>query len=319
MESIFSKGKNKSGRPEMEVASLEGRCVQKRYRGGVEALSGVDLRVETGAVVCLAGPNGAGKTTLLRICATQLLPTSGDVCLFGVDAVRHPDKVRDRIAVVPQEARPDPDRSAWHHLYQYGRARGLGRAEANTRSEGALKILDLWERKDVITRDLSGGLRQRVLIGMAMVTEAPLLFLDEPTTGLDPVARREMWQVLTRLRQQSTVILTTHYMEEAEVLAHRVVILDEGRIVADDSPRKLVATLPYRSKILLDDSLDEQSLAALSTHGRVEELAGRPVIYVREEDAMTGLVEALTARNHSFSVSPLTLEDYYINALRGGK
>jgi ABC-2 type transport system ATP-binding protein len=293
--------------------------VRKSYKGGAQALRGVDLCVEKGTVVCLAGPNGAGKTTLVRICATQLLPTAGDVCIFGVDIVRHPQKARGRIAVVPQEARPDPDRSAWHHAYYYARARGVGRAEAKRRSDEVLRTLGMWGRKDTVSRELSGGLRQRVLIAMAMVTQAPLLFLDEPTTGLDPVARREMWQVLGRLRDQSTVLLTTHYMEEAEVLADRAVILDQGRVLADDSPRRLVATLPYFNKVLLEDRLDEQSMVALRGYGELEELAGRYVLYVCEENAMPGVVKILTGGNYAFSVAPLSLEDYYIAALGGRK
>ncbi|GEM_PF-6492442 len=191
--------------------ALDAQGVRKSYKGGVQALQGVDLCVESGMVVCLAGPNGAGKTTLVRICATQLLPTAGEIQLFGTDIVRHPQKARSMIAVVPQEAHPDLDRSAWHHAVYYARARGVRRDEARRRAEEALRTLGMWEKKDTVSRELSGGLRQRVLIAMVMVTQAPLLFLDEPTTGLDPVARREMWQGLGQLRERSTVLLTTHY------------------------------------------------------------------------------------------------------------
>jgi len=305
-------------RSETGAAVIQAQGVSKIYGGGVRALDSVDLEIQLGEVVCFVGPNGAGKTTLVRILATQLQPTSGAISVFGVDIARYPGTVRGRLAVVPQEGRPDPDRSPWHHVYYYGRARGLGIREAKQRTESVLRTLGLWGRRAQVTRNLSGGLRQRVLIGMVMVTEAPLLFLDEPTTGLDPVARRELWGTLAGLKGRSTVVLTTHYMEEAEALADRVALLHGGRVLAAGNPRELVATLPYRRKVVLDGLPEGMRIEDLAPHGKVESLAGKYLLYPNGEQGLQKVVDVLAAGKLQFSVAPVTLEDFYVQTLEKG-
>jgi ABC-2 type transport system ATP-binding protein len=204
----------------------------KVYPGGTEALKNVSFSVGKGTVFCLLGRNGAGKTTLLRILATQLRSTTGKAIVLGDDVQTNPDAVRNKISVVPQEARPLMMLSARDHIYYMCRIRGLDDPQAETRTKEILQELELWEHKDKLTADLSGGLRQRVIIGMALIPKAELLFLDEPSIGLDPLGRRVVWGIIRRMTAAGvTVVLTTHYMDEAENLADKLLIIDKGRMV----------------------------------------------------------------------------------------
>jgi ABC-2 type transport system ATP-binding protein len=210
----------------IEVARLG-----KTYPGGTEALKDVSFRVAKGEVFCLLGRNGAGKTTLLRVLATQLMPTAGRATVFGSEVVRGAKAIRKRIAVLPQEARPQMMLSAFDHVRLMCLIRGMSRADAAKRTEQVLRQFDLWEHKDKLCADLSGGLRQRVLLCMTLIADPELLFLDEPTIGLDPLGRRQVWSAVRRLTEKGvTVLLTTHYMDEAEKLANRLAIIEKGRL-----------------------------------------------------------------------------------------
>ncbi len=214
------------------MSVIEVEALGKTYPGGTKALEQVTFEVPRGEVFCLLGRNGAGKTTLLRILATQLRPSAGRATVLGHDVVHEARAVRDKIAVVPQEARPQMMLSAYDHIYLMCRIRGMPRNDARQRTRAVMEEFDLWEHKDKLSADLSGGMRQRVMIAIALTADAELLFLDEPTIGLDPLGRRQVWAMVRRLTKQGvTVLLTTHYMDEAERLSDRLAIVDKGQTV----------------------------------------------------------------------------------------
>ncbi|MFA5896696.1 MAG: ABC transporter ATP-binding protein [Thermoplasmata archaeon] len=214
----------------MDVIQVED--LGKTYPRGTVALRDVTFRVARGEVFCLLGRNGAGKTTLLRILATQLKPSTGKATVFGHDVVHEAKAIRARISVVPQEARPQMMLSAYDHILLMGLIRGMSRSDAKARTKEIMEEFELWEHKDKLTADLSGGLRQRVMISIAFMMSPELLFLDEPTIGLDPLGRRQVWAMIRRMTKQGvTVLLTTHYMDEADKLADRLAIVDRGRMV----------------------------------------------------------------------------------------
>jgi len=216
----------------LSMDAIDVRGVSKTYPGGTVALTDVSFSIERGTVFCLLGRNGAGKTTLLRILATQLSPTKGTAVVLGHDVVKDVDELRKQIAVVPQEARPLMMLSAWDHIYYWCKIRGLNTEQAKARAKEILEELELWPHKDKLTADLSGGLRQRVIIGIALIPQADLIFLDEPSIGLDPLGRRVVWNIIRKMTQKGvTVVLTTHYMDEAENLANKLLIIEKGQKV----------------------------------------------------------------------------------------
>ncbi|EQD72868.1 ABC transporter, ATP binding protein related protein [mine drainage metagenome] len=195
----------------------------------VEALAGVSMAVHPGERVALLGRNGAGKTTFLRIASTLLRPTSGTIRVFGYDVDVTPERARPYIAVVPQEGKPFFHLCPREQIYTYLRARGLSRETAKSRTEESLERMGLVEVADRLAITLSGGQRQRTMVATVIATQAPLLFLDEPTIGMDPFARREVWASLRDLTTKgSTILLTTHYLDEAEALSHRLYIVERG-------------------------------------------------------------------------------------------
>jgi ABC-2 type transport system ATP-binding protein len=228
----------------MHGDALVAEELRKQYstRGAppVEALRGVSVRIARGERVALLGRNGAGKTTFLRIASTLLVPTSGTVRVFGRDAIAEPDEVRPMLAVVPQEGKPFFHLTPREQVYSYLRARGFARETARDRAQSALDQMGLGEIADRLSITLSGGQRQRTMVATVIATEAPLMFLDEPTIGMDPFARREVWASLRRLTQRgSTILLTTHYLDEAEHLAQRLYIIEHGRVLVEGSGEAL--------------------------------------------------------------------------------
>jgi ABC-2 type transport system ATP-binding protein len=206
----------------------------------VEAVRGVDLSVGTGEIFGFLGPNGAGKTTTLRMLATLLTPTSGEATVAGADLGREPQTVRERIGYVPQGGSTDPAETGRGELVIQGRLYGMNKADAQKRAAEVLATLDLEEAADRSIGTYSGGMKRRLDVGLGIVHTPAVLFLDEPTTGLDPQARARMWDEIRRLREQgTTVFLTTHYLEEADALADRLAIIDHGEIVAKGTADEL--------------------------------------------------------------------------------
>ena len=225
----------------VEIAGL-----RKVYQGKqqVTAVDGIDLNVREGEVYGLLGPNGAGKTTTISISTTRALPTAGRVHIAGVDAVANPSLARIHIGVVPQYNTLDRACTIFENINFHCIYFGLSRADAKTRTDQLLEQFHLSERTDAYPSQLSGGLAQRVQIARAIAHRPKVLFLDEPSAGLDPQSRIAMWNAVRGLRDEGiTVVLTTHYMEEADELCDRVAIIDHGKILVEDTPAALKATI----------------------------------------------------------------------------
>ncbi len=276
----------------------------------MRALSNVSLEVKRGGVFTLLGRNGAGKTTFLRIASTQLLPTRGQVFVFGYDVVEEADFVREDVAVLPQEAMPIPPYTPWDHVYHTLVIRGVPRAEAKRRALEALEELELLEYKDRPADRLSGGLRQRTLVAMALATKASLLFLDEPTLGLDPVSRRRVWEVVReRCRSGSTIVLTTHYLDEAEVLSDEVAILDGGKVLTKGSVEELKAKVKESVKVEVVNGFSEEELTSF---GRIIKVADRLKV-LTDEGAAEELLKLAVRRKAKVRTSPISLEDLFVD------
>jgi len=223
----------------------------KTYRGGLQALKGVDLRVDTGDFFALLGPNGAGKSTLIGIIASLVTKTSGQVQVFGHDLDQDPEAVKSCIGLVPQEFNFNLFLPAGEVVVNQAGYYGIPRREARVRAERYLRQLDLWERRDTEMRRLSGGMKRRLMIARALVHEPRLLILDEPTAGVDIEIRRSMWAFLKDLNAQgTTIILTTHYLEEAESLCRNIAIINDGEIAERTSIAALLGRLHTETFVL---------------------------------------------------------------------
>ena len=234
------------------IVEIEG--LTKVYEGKqrVVALDGIDLKVEQGEIFGLLGPNGAGKTTTIGICTTRTLPTSGVVRIAGIDVVKQPARARQLIGVVPQYNTLDRSLTIYENLYFHCRYFGYSHANAKARSNELLAQFLLTERGKAYPAQLSGGLAQRVQIARAIAHRPTVLFLDEPSAGLDPQSRLAMWTAVQGLRKEGiTVVLTTHYMEEADELSDRVAVVDRGKLLALGSPQKLKDTHGAQTIIFL--------------------------------------------------------------------
>lgn len=248
-------------------ATLEVSGGREREGGPVVALDRLDLAVAQGEFFGLLGPNGAGKTTTIGILTTRIRPTGGEATVGGADVVRDPVAVRQRIGVVPQ--RPNPDRSlnVIENLLFHAAYFGVPRATALPLARGLLDRLGLGERETARVDHLSGGQQQRLMIVRALMHAPDVLFLDEPTVGLDPQARLDFWEILRGLHAEGrTIVMTTHYMEEADQLCDRVAIVDHGRLLACDTPARLKAQAPGGTVIAFHLDGDAGPLASLAAH-----------------------------------------------------
>jgi ABC-2 type transport system ATP-binding protein len=221
------------------MAAIEARGLRKRY-GSVEALRGVDLDVETGTVFGLLGPNGAGKTTAVRILTTLLRPDAGTAHVDGVDVLADPAALRARIGVAGQYAAVDENLTGFENLEMIGRLYHLGRPVARERANELLAAFDLTDAEDRVVKTYSGGMRRRLDLAGALVARPPVLFLDEPTTGLDPRSRLGLWELIERLvAEGASVLLTTQYLDEADRLCDRIAVIDHGLVIAEGTPAEL--------------------------------------------------------------------------------
>jgi ABC-2 type transport system ATP-binding protein len=253
-------------------AAIEARELRKRY-GDVEALRGVDLDVETGSVFGLLGPNGAGKTTAVRILTTLLAPDGGSARVAGFDVVRDAAKLRERIGLAGQYAAVDENLTGFENLEMVGRLYHLGRRAARERADELLGVFDLSDAGGRLVRTYSGGMRRRLDLAAALVARPPVLFLDEPTSGLDPRSRIGLWEGIEALVVRgTTVLLTTQYLDEADRLADRIAVVDQGLVIAEGAPDELKAQVGGdQLEVRLDDhGAGEAAIAALAamTDGR---------------------------------------------------
>lgn len=295
------------------MLAIEAERVTKVYKSsGRAALEGVSLQVEAGKVFTLLGRNGAGKTTFVRMCATQLMPTSGSIKVLGYDIVRQAKDIRDVISVVPQEGRPLRALTPWDHVYNWLRIRGEGKQAAKEKTEDFLRRLELWDARDRPAMNLSGGMKQKILVAMAMAVDAKLLFLDEPTIGLDPVSRRQVWSAIKDWKARGgSILLTTHYMDEAEVLSDYIVIVEKGAVIAQGTIQDLRRVIPQNTRIdISKDGLDRE---ALEPYGSVVDTGAGMLRVFTFESAVRDLSELALKRNLPFTVSPVTLDDVFVH------
>ncbi len=267
--------------------------LSKRYAAGTLANDGISLSVPQGTTLGLLGRNGAGKTTLVRQITGELRPTTGSVHVMGVDVIADHTSARALMGVVPQEAEPFDHLRPGEHLAYFGRMRGLSRAEAHRRADELIETLGLSEHTRHRAGQLSGGLKRKLLVGVALVGNPPVLVLDEPTTGLDPHSRREVWALLRGLRGRGhTIVITTHYMEEAEELCDEVALISGGRIFVQGTVDELRARCRNRFK------------ATYETKGGRGLVHGETSEEVLAELAFNGI--------ETFSLSKASLEDVYL-------
>jgi len=251
---------------------IEVEGLTKRY-GDTEALAGVDFSVPPGTLLGLLGANGAGKTTVVRVLTTLAHPDGGRAAVAGIDVVRHPAQVRQCIGVAAQDATLDRLLTGRQNLVLVGELSGMGRQRARARATDLLEQLELTEAADRVMNGYSGGMRRRLDVAASLMANPPVLFLDEPTTGLDPASRLRVWEALRQLLGDGvTVLLTTQYLEEADALADRIVVIDRGHVVADDTPKELKeASRGARVEITLTaPSADAVAAVAALVSGPVE-------------------------------------------------
>ncbi|HEY5890451.1 MAG TPA: ABC transporter ATP-binding protein [Acidimicrobiia bacterium] len=299
----------------MTESLVEARGLTKKFED-FTAVDAIDFDITKGEAFGFLGPNGAGKTSTMKMITTVSPITEGKLSVFGFDPTTQGRSIRERIGVVPQEDNLDLELTVGENLYIYGRYHDMNRAEIKERIVELLEFAQLSDRKNAKVEALSGGMKRRLTIARALINDPDLVILDEPTTGLDPQARHVLWDRLYRLKQQgATLIITTHYMDEAEQLCDRLVVMDKGKIVAEDSPRKLIETYAPREVVELRFELDTQDENMLKLDGvgqRSEVLADRILIYTDDADETHAQVEARGVHPEQVLVRRSTLEDVFL-------
>lgn len=296
-------------------SELQCQDISKKYSSnGARALDRITLSLDLRGIFVLIGRNGSGKTTLTRILSTELEPTSGSASIDGLDVVGDADELRKRIAIVPQESRAIPWMTAYQTVYSYLLWRGMRRGEAKERTEQALEALHLIEVKNVLNRKLSGGMKRKVMVATVLASDADVIFLDEPTTGLDPVSRRELWDFLGRGGKDRFTFLTTHYLEEAERLGNIIGILDRGKLRGMGTLHELRALIPHNYSIVFPSAAF--SISDIGASGSIVREHEMCHLLTSEEEAFR-VSEMLLGRGIRFSVNPISLEDIFFQMVGG--
>jgi lipooligosaccharide transport system ATP-binding protein len=294
---------------------------RNRHDTGFTAVDGIDFRLDRGEAFGILGPNGAGKSSTMRMIACVSPISGGRLTVLGLDPGRDGRQIRARLGVVPQDDALDTDLSVAENLLIYGRYFGLARSVIAERSSALLEFAQLADKAQAQVEDLSGGMRRRLTIARSLLNEPDILLLDEPTTGLDPQARHVLWDRLFRLKQQGvTLILTTHYMDEAEQLCDRLVVMDHGKIVAHGSPRELIESHATREVLELRLRIGEQDAAEKLIRTlpevRLEVLPDRLLWYADDGEAALARANQLGVAPVTALVRRSTLEDVFL-ALTG--
>jgi lipooligosaccharide transport system ATP-binding protein len=296
-------------------ALVSARNLTKRF-GEFVAVDGIDVDVMHGEAFGFLGPNGAGKSSTMRMIGCVSPATSGELRVLGMNPRTDGPAIRGRLGVVPQEDTLDNELSVRENLLVYGRYFGLRREVVRERADQLLDFVQLSDRAADVVEKLSGGMRRRLTIARSLINEPSLLLLDEPTTGLDPQARHVVWERLFRLKQQGvTLVLTTHYMDEAEQLCDRLVVMDHGRIAAEGSPRELIDAWSTREVLELRFEIEDLAAMAEKLQGlpaRIEVLPDRVLLYVDNGDAALADVHRRGAEPRSALVRRATLEDVFL-------
>jgi ABC-2 type transport system ATP-binding protein len=329
--------------PAAVTAAIRTVGLVKVWPSGLRAVDGIDLAVRPGEFFGLLGPNGAGKTTTIGMLTTRVIPSDGRALVGGVDVVAHPARAKQVLGVVPQSNTLDRSITVYENLYYHGRYFAMSRREAKQRAHGFLARFRLVDKADVKVQTLSGGMAQRLMVARALMHDPDVLFLDEPTTGLDPQSRIALWDLLTELNAEGqTILLTTHYMDEADRLCDRVAIMDHGRVLACDTPAALKLRVDSDSVVnlavarggvpLVDAERARLAAALTDVHGvartdappqieGAEDDGGAPVRIFAKDTAgllprLVAAVELEGAEITDMSVSRPTLETVFI-ALTG--
>jgi len=300
-----------------ELPLVHARGLMKTF-GDLVAVDGIDFDVQKGEAFGFLGPNGAGKTSTMRMVGCVSPPSGGTLRILGLDPVGEGAAIRARLGVVPQQDTLDMELTVRENIIIYGRYFGLPRSELRGRADELLDFVQLTDRADSKVEPLSGGMKRRLTIARSLVNEPAVLLLDEPTTGLDPQARHTVWDRLFRLKQRGvTLILTTHYMDEAEQLCDRLVVMDKAKIVAEGSPRELITRYSTREVVELRFKIDQQPGGlAERMNGlvrRLEALPDRVLLYTDDGDATANRVHDLDLQPESVLVRRSTLEDVFLH------
>jgi len=300
-----------------ELPLVHARGLVKHF-GDLVAVDGIDFDVRKGEAFGFLGPNGAGKTSTMRMIGCVSPPSGGTLRILGLDPTKDGAQIRARLGVVPQQDTLDFELSVHENIVIYGRYFGLARAELGSRADELLEFVQLSERAHDKVEPLSGGMKRRLTIARSLINEPEVLLLDEPTTGLDPQARHTVWDRLFRLKQRGvTLILTTHYMDEAEQLCDRLVVMDKAKIVAEGSPLELIRRYSTREVVELRfRAHEEPSEFAARIDGlarRLEALPDRLLLYTDDGDATAAKVHAIGVQPEGTLVRRSTLEDVFLH------
>ncbi len=303
------------GDSEHGPAMVQAKALVKRF-GDFEAVRGIDVEVRPGEAFGFLGPNGAGKSSTMRMIASVSPRSDGDLRVLGMDPDAEGPKIRARLGVVPQQDNLDTELTVRQNLQIYGRYFGLSRSHVRSKADELMEFAQLTDRADAEVDSLSGGMKRRLTIARSLVNDPELLLLDEPTTGLDPQARHLLWDRLFRLKAGgTTLIITTHYMDEAEQLCDRLVVMDNGRIAAEGSPADLISRYSTREVVELRFPNGEQEAAAKQIEGlaeRVEVLPDRVLLYTMTGEATLEQAHARGLRPLSSLVRRSSLEDVFL-------
>jgi lipooligosaccharide transport system ATP-binding protein len=306
---------NLAGVPDAEIL-IHARGLTKKF-GGFTAVDAIDFDIGQGEAFGFLGPNGAGKSSTMRMVGCVSPPSGGELSILGLDPVTDGPAIRARLGVVPQEDTLDVELTVRENLLIYGRYFGLPRDVISQRTARLLDFVQLTDRAKDQVEPLSGGMKRRLTIARSLINEPEILLLDEPTTGLDPQARHAVWDRLYRLKQQGvTLVLTTHYMDEAEQLCDRLVVMDGGRIAAGGSPRELIAAYSTPEVLELRFEIAEHEQAAEKLADvpaeRMEVLADRILLYITNGDTALASVRGLGLEPLTSLVRRSTLEDVFL-------
>ncbi|MBB6672925.1 ATP-binding cassette domain-containing protein [Cohnella nanjingensis] len=317
MDHLYGKGI----RPNQGEWAVEARGLVKTF-GDNRAVDGVDLNVRAGSIYGVLGPNGAGKTTTIRMLATLLRPDAGSARIFGHDVAKESQIVRQLIGVTGQYASVDESLSATENLVIFSRLLGLGRGEARRKAAELLEEFGLTEAAKRPLKNFSGGMRRRLDLAASLIAQPPLIFLDEPTTGLDPRTRAQMWETIRRLvKTGSTVLLTTQYLDEADQLADRIAVIDRGRVVAEGTVDELKASVGTSSlQLRVQNAMDVEAARrtierVLKVQSNVSSEAGKITAPMADADRVTDLLIALREAGiplAELSVQKPTLDEVFL-------
>lgn len=291
------------------------RALTKKF-GDFTAVDAIDFQVTKGESFGLLGPNGAGKSTTMRIIGATSQRTSGEITILGKDPEQFGPQIRAHLGVVPQQDNLDLQLSVTENLYIYGRYFGLSKKFVKQKIEELLEFAQLSEKRDAKVESLSGGMKRRLTIARALVSEPEILMLDEPTTGLDPQARHILWDRLFRLKEEGvTLVITTHFMDEAEQLCDRLIVMDKGKIMAEGSPADLIKT--YSTKEVLETRFGSERNGAMADQlrgmcGRIEELPDRILLYTEDGEGLLEKIYAADLHPKTSLVRRSSLEDVFL-------